>query len=261
MDVVEIVLIFIGIAVFILSFVLPEKKSVLSQETVKLSEETIKKLVEEEMKVVREKVEETVDETVSYAIEKTERSMERLSNEKIMAVNEYSDTVLSEIHKNHEEVVFLYDMLNDKQKSLKQAVGDAEKIRQEVEKTNDDIRKSVAYKQENESNTVKETSLVAKQMAKIRDVQPADEEKAADADFTPFVVEKLDVPKKTTKKTSAKTVKKPVAVATEDGKKNKNEMILSMHEEGKSNMAIAKELSLGIGEVKLIIDLYKGGLK
>ena len=27
---------------------------------------------------------------------------------------------------------------------------------------------------------------------------------------------------------------------------------------GKSNMAIAKELGLGVGEVNLVIDLYKG---
>ena len=33
--------------------------------------------------------------------------------------------------------------------------------------------------------------------------------------------------------------------------------ILKLHEEGKSNMAIAKSLGLGIGEVKLIIDLFE----
>ena len=35
--------------------------------------------------------------------------------------------------------------------------------------------------------------------------------------------------------------------------------ILKLHQEGKSNMAIAKSLGLGIGEVKLIIDLYEAG--
>ena len=35
--------------------------------------------------------------------------------------------------------------------------------------------------------------------------------------------------------------------------------ILKLHEEGKSNMAIAKSLGLGIGEVKLIIDLFESG--
>lgn len=40
--------------------------------------------------------------------------------------------------------------------------------------------------------------------------------------------------------------------------KNSNERILKLHEAGKSNMAIAKELGLGIGEVKLVIDLFEG---
>ena len=41
------------------------------------------------------------------------------------------------------------------------------------------------------------------------------------------------------------------------GNKNSNEKILAMYNEGKSNMAIAKELDLGIGEVKLVIDLFR----
>ena len=39
---------------------------------------------------------------------------------------------------------------------------------------------------------------------------------------------------------------------------NSNEQILKLHREGKSNMAIAKELGLGIGEVKIVIDLFEG---
>ena len=38
---------------------------------------------------------------------------------------------------------------------------------------------------------------------------------------------------------------------------NNKSQILKLHEEGKSNMAIAKSLGLGIGEVKLIIDLFE----
>ena len=38
---------------------------------------------------------------------------------------------------------------------------------------------------------------------------------------------------------------------------NNNDRILSLHKAGKSNMAIAKELGLGVGEVKLVIDLFK----
>ena len=42
----------------------------------------------------------------------------------------------------------------------------------------------------------------------------------------------------------------------EEGQNN-NEKILEMHRQGKSTVAIAKELGLGVGEVKLVIDLYK----
>ena len=41
-----------------------------------------------------------------------------------------------------------------------------------------------------------------------------------------------------------------------DGRKNSNEMIRKLHSEGKSNMQIARELGLGVGEVKLVIDLF-----
>lgn len=76
-----------------------------------------------------------VDEAIGYAVEKTERSLERLTNEKIMAVNEYSDTVLQEIHKNHEEAMFLYDMLNDKHDNLKNTVSEVNRTVKEVEQT------------------------------------------------------------------------------------------------------------------------------
>lgn len=51
-----------------------------------------------------------------------EDKMEKLSNEKIMGISEYSDQVLDKIQKNHEEVVFLYDMMNGKQEELKSLV-------------------------------------------------------------------------------------------------------------------------------------------
>ena len=38
---------------------------------------------------------------------------------------------------------------------------------------------------------------------------------------------------------------------------NNNEKILRLHKLGKSETAIAKDLGLGVGEVKLVIDLFK----
>ena len=46
----------------------------------------------------------------------------------------------------------------------------------------------------------------------------------------------------------------------DNGNGNNNERILAMHRLGRSNMAIARELGLGVGEVKLVIDLYQNML-
>lgn len=74
---------------------------------------------------------------MKYSMEKTERVMEKTSNEKIMAINEFSNTVLEQIGKNHKEAVFLYDMLNDKHDKLKNTVSEAMtvegKLKEELE--------------------------------------------------------------------------------------------------------------------------------
>ena len=57
------------------------------------------------------------------------------------------------------------------------------------------------------------------------------------------------------KKESTRDDNKDIAVVTG----NNNEKILELNAAGKSNVEIAKELGLGIGEVKLVIDLFRGG--
>ncbi len=99
------------------------KESGINKEAAK---EEIKGLMEEEMQTVRQ-MQDKMEETSEDALEKAERSLERLTNEKIMAVSEYSDTVLQEIHKNHEEAMFLYDMLNNKHANIKDTVSKMDK--------------------------------------------------------------------------------------------------------------------------------------
>lgn len=50
---------------------------------------------------------------------------------------------------------------------------------------------------------------------------------------------------------------KGVAIAHKDVKKNNNNKILELYSKGMSNIDIAKKLNLGIGEVRLVIDLYR----
>ena len=132
MGAMEIVLLAAGVIVFVLSFFIPTGKTA-DAGTKKLVEKEVKNVVAQEMDEVKERIEDIVDETVDYAVEKTERSLERVSNEKIMAVNEYSDTVLEDINKNHQEVMFLYDMLNDKHENIKSTVSQIENTVKEAE--------------------------------------------------------------------------------------------------------------------------------
>lgn len=229
-----------GCIIFILSFVLPEKKRSISKEDIKLGEEQVKKLVEREMQGARSKISDLVEETVADGLEKTERSLDRLSNEKIMAVNEYSDTVLEAINTNHKEVIFLYDMLNNKQEALKEAVREASMAERKVKEQAEAVREQEAAAEALQPEPVQEAAPVPKTAPKKR--QSA---------------------KKTTKSaSSAKASKEPEAELLPgtdgDDDKNSNEQILALHKEGKSNLAIAKALGLGIGEVKLVIDLYEG---
>ncbi len=135
MNIMEIILLAAGGITFAASFFIPDRKGTGDGNSKALAEDEIKKLVKQELESIRSHVDDVVEEAVTYAMEKTERSLERLSNEKIMAVSEYSDTVLAEIHKDHEEAMFLYDMLNNKQVSLKNTVSEINRTIKEAEDT------------------------------------------------------------------------------------------------------------------------------
>ena len=55
-----------------------------------------------------------------------------------------------------------------------------------------------------------------------------------------------------------KEVLKGMGELQEPAVENNNDKILRMYKEGMSNVDIAKELGLGVGEVKLVINLFKG---
>lgn len=322
MGILEVVLLAVGAIIFLVSFCIPVKEEKLKEETRSLAAEEVKSLVAEELEAVRERLTEYSEEEIKEQIDKSERTMERISNEKIMAVNEYSDTVLDEIHKNHEEVVFLYDMLKNKKESLSesydkadlnlqellQQVKDSEiTVKEKLEEISEKIAEYDAMKEQFLSDMEKERKKAAADMEKewkkaASDMErerekaaaaigntavPAGEEprpeKAAPAaapegltedGFKVFAPEKVEaVPKKRVPKRPLRKLKPETESPAEnrdamlllsdmtgngEAGNNSNIRILKLHEAGKSNMAIARELGLGIGEVQLVIDLYEG---
>lgn len=193
MDPLEIIMLIIGIVTIILSCRIvarPEKPS----EILQYSQEGLDTFKEEQSDILLSVSEE--------AIEKTDNYLSKLSNEKIMAVSEYSDQIIEKISRNHEEVVFLYNMLDHKEKEIK-------KMNLKV----------------NELNIPSTSQEEAGQQAQeIKNIQ-----RDKKADSTNISIN--------------------------------NAEILKLDKEGKSVVDIAKQLGIGQGEVKLVIDLFKDRYK
>ena len=105
MSPVEIIFVLLGIGILIASCFAGSKEEktdtgiLLHEEALELQKQELKKYAE---RLLEEKSEETVIKTDDY--------LSKLSNEKIMSVNDFSVQILEKIETNHKEVVFLYDM-------------------------------------------------------------------------------------------------------------------------------------------------------
>ena len=275
MNITELILLIFGGIVFTVSFFLPSGGKKEKDGISKADEEEIKEIIGREVEEAKTQISDIVDETITYSMEKTERSMERLTNEKIMAVNEYSDTVLEQINKNHKEAVFLYDMLNDKHENLKSTVSEAVKTASEVKQTVKDAEVTAREAKE-QAVEIKEQIPAPVPEKEFVPIQ-APRVEVTDGSATAEIEKEPEKPKKKTarkvkaedpalkaeavdseKTEKASKVDLSMAAPGKTGGRNSNERILELHKAGKSNMAIAKELGLGIGEVKLVIDLFEG---
>ncbi len=157
MDILEIVLLVLGAVLCAVSFILPRRREELDEESKRQAGEQIRSILDKEIAGVQTKIDEVISETVEVTSNETERALEKMTNEKIMAINEYSDTVIDDINKNHKEVLFLYDMLNDKHVAIKNTVTEVEKTVGEMTQTARDIEIS-ATETAKEVNDSKETA-------------------------------------------------------------------------------------------------------
>lgn len=279
----EIALLIVGVVIFVLSFFLPGGNNKKSKKELEIERAEIQRLIEQEVDTMKLSVGEATTETVDNAVYKAERSLEKVSNEKIMAVNEYSQTILEEINKNHQEVMFLYDMLKDKHTDLTNEVRRADATAREIESlSNNALVAQRGLQQEINAISVTQKGLTDKQRA-IFDALPNDNAKASTDNLQPLPVQVVSpqesvvinpvmepiVNQIAEKKTevvdmlsgakfasgdeagAAPTVSKAVEPV------NNNQRILSLHQQGMSTVDIARELKLGVGEVKLVIDLFK----
>lgn len=223
----EIFLLIAGMLIMVVSFLFGEQLDSKNDTGVSIDEDEIKR-------TVKSHVDDAVEEVVEDTIEKTAIELDRLSNEKIMAVSDYSENVLGEIARNHEEVMFLYGMLNDKEEQIKDTVKDVEMLKASVKNMAKKITAQHSEKRPEEKTDLKKppkdvkTAKAKQQPKKEKEMLPESEE-AEPEDGTVVLEEQM----------------------------NNNQKILSLYRNGMSNIDIAKELNLGLGEVRLVIDLYR----
>lgn len=241
MNAIEIFLIVAGIICVIVSVVMN-----FSDQSDKKEVTVSTDLTDEQKNKIKQQIDTIIDDQVNGLSEKTEAALDKISNTKILEMNEYAESVLGEINRNHNETVFLYDMLNEKAKEIKTTVKDVNNTKRQVEKIHAEVKASDDVPADNNTDVVNESKQQEKDSRDTKDI--AKERLTA-------------LNKKNNEKIKSSEGKRKVNRQAEklDPDMSSNEKILKLNEMGVSVKEIAKQLNLGIGEVKLVIDLYKGG--
>lgn len=300
MTTLEITLILVGIVFLIGSFMVKDKLSKNDLDKIAdMSAEELKVITEKEIKNAESAIDGMLDEHIASKTDETKRNLEKETNSKIMAINEYSDTVLDSINKSHNEIMFLYSMLNDKHEELTRLSGNIEKITAQAKKTFEPVE---ASKINNLSNKTVLNAKPVVNAAPVSNRQAVTESRGiASSDIVTGTKNTASVKKQNVSAQnmmsqhaavqnimSQNTVVRNTAVPNtvvpnmaasnttmqsrnlsdtdvQSGRVydiseiNHNPQILRLYKSGKNIVEIAKELGLGKGEVKLVIDLYNEG--
>lgn len=216
------------------SFYVTEK---LSQQDIEhismMSEADLKKISEKQVIDMRNKVESELETMMDESLEVVQRGLEKETNKKIMAVSEYSETVLESINKSHNEITFLYSMLNEKQAETAQLVSDLQRITKQIRDMDLD-------------NTIAKAETAANNIPSL----------STEKSFEPIAVPAVEAPERG--KVVNETLQEEIIpeVSEEAPVLSKNEQILLLYKEGKEEVEIAKTLDCGLGEVRLVLGLY-----
>lgn len=232
---VEIVLLLIGVVFMVGSFMVTEKLSTSEVNKIsELSENEIDKIVDRSLQKANTRIEEAIELQIEGSIDKVDRALEKETNEKIMAISEYSDTVVESMNKTHNEIMFLYSMLNDKHTDLTNFAGKLQNLIGDAKKAQESL----------EYQTVRSAVPKNPEAKPVREIPK---------------VPKTSVAKPQKQEKNEKPSKDAAVVDLDNG--NHNLDILKLHKEGCTDVQIAQKLDIGIGEVRLVVGLFEGERK
>lgn len=260
MTLLEIIMLGIGLVCFVASFILTNDDD---KPAVKEMGDFKPELSGEQKEMIAEQVDKIVTDRMIMLEESTEAALDKISNTKVMEMSEYADSVLAQINKNHNETVFMYDMLNEKSKEIKNVVKEINDAKNRVDESRNTMSEDTTHLEElikNAEKAVMEMDIAIKAVYKTKAVltlQQQEEEKQQVPDnvITPQFFEKKEEAvdeSDVNEQYSCMAKAEPEAMMAS----NCNEQILALYTQGKSNLEIAKTLNLGMGEVKLVIDLF-----
>ena len=294
MDIIVIICLIIGVGCIGASFFIKEKADIDNHEKEKIAEEIRgRALSEDSVKKVMMRVEKGFSEKLSAISEDKlggfADKMSEIANDKMLAINDMSGQLMEKIEQNHKEVIFLYDMLNEKSDYLKDFSAKIDGLRHELEREEERIKalnndlddKMIKVKEVRQTVIAKPVAPVEVKQEKSRRVPTGIEQ--AKAAIKPAEVpaqaknlvkmkkEVEDIPSDindifvTDERDIFKDAEVPEITEEIDEidlspelteELSTNDKILKMHSEGKSVMEISKELGMGQGEVQLILGLY-----
>ena len=229
------ILLLIGVVFMIGSFFVTEKLSPSElNQIAELSEEELKRIIDRGLKNAETRIEDAIDEQVDQSSEKVDRSLEKVTNDKIMAISEYSDTVIESMNKTHNEIMFLYSMLNDKHTELTGMAADLQRLAADVRSLEEKAPLTAPQAAPERAATVSAASAV-----------------------TLAPVEKADTTGRETAAAPAEQ-KEEMPETEETKQEGLHAEILKLKKLGMTEVQIAKKLGIGIGEVRLVNGLYRG---
>ena len=236
MTVLEIVLLIIGLALCIWSFFVSERLSEKDKDNLgKLTKDQIEEIIRDKMADAKVEMEDKLSATIDEAMNDLDLKTDKETNEKIMQISEYSDTVLESVDKYHKEVTFMYSMLNEKQKDTVEITKKLSDLEDTLVALDSSIAKKLDLLRDRELEIEQEKQKLEE--SKREAVEATNE---APISFTEALAEKF-------------------SEETPKNRQNDNMEILTLHDEGLSEVEIAKKLGRGLGEVKFVLGLYQEG--